>query len=403
MKVEQLTVVAAELPMAQPFSHAGAQRQQTASVLVFAEAAGYRGWGEGAPRRYVTGETVESACVAIEAISLGELAKVLELGEFSEAIAQLSRLDIDALLGTVEPMPAAAAAVELALFDLICQIHQKSGQQALHSRAGTQRDQRRTSVGTSVSYVVDLSGDPAEKLGRLSRAAVAAIKHVKVKISDDLEDSLARVGRVRELFGSKTAIALDVNGAWNAADAVSAAKRFAPLSIAWIEEPVAPRDWKTMRAIRAETNIPVMLDESFSSAADLVAASEQQAADLVNIRISKCGGLLSSIKLLELAAEHGLKAQLGVHVGEIGPLWAAMRLLAVSQPELVTVEAGKHHEWFPEPLTTPAIAVDRERYVLPNRWGADALGLGLQPSSYLLESLNRPSTTHQREMRGISL
>lgn len=396
MKLDSLQVIAAEVPMAQPFSHAGAKRQTTASVLVFVAAAGHTGWGEGAPRSYVTAETVESARSAIQSLDPAVLEAVLAVPDFAAAITALRELDVEAALGGGRPMPAAAAAVELALFDLICGIHRKTGFEALKSQECFASVLRSEVAASPVSFVVDLSSSVAEKTSVLSPEAIASIRHVKVKVSADLDDCLQRVRQVREIFGPDAAVVLDVNGAWTPEVALAAVRRLAPLSIGWIEEPVGPRDWATMRTLRQESGIPIMLDESFSSRSDVEAAKAHEAADLVNIRISKCGGLLRSLSLLQAAQDFGLRAQLGVHVGEIGPLWAAMRLLAGSYSGLVTVEAGKHDQWFPEPLTEPAIALDRNQYLLPAP-SAEGIGLGLLPSAHLRRTLESRQKTHGEE------
>ncbi|MDN5669148.1 MAG: hypothetical protein L0G87_12215 [Renibacterium salmoninarum] len=396
MKLDSFRVAAAELPMARPFSHAGAKRQTTASVLVFAEASGHTGWGEGAPRSYVTAETVESAQAAIEALDLDLLDRVLAVPDFAGAITALRELDLEAALGGPVPMPAAAAAVELALFDLICSIHRKTGFEALQSQESFASILRSEAVASPVSFVVDLSSGVAAKTSALSPEAIASVRHVKVKVSADLDDCVQRVLQVREVFGPDATVVLDANGAWTPELAHAAVRRLAGLSIGWIEEPVGPRDWPTMRSLREASGIPIMLDESFASRSDLEAAAAHGAADLVNIRISKCGGLLRSLSLLRVAHGLGLRAQLGVHVGEIGPLWGAMRLLAGSYAGLATVEAGKHDQWFPEPLTEPAIAVDRDRYLLPAPAGR-SIGLGLRPSANLRRTLESSQETHREE------
>jgi L-alanine-DL-glutamate epimerase-like enolase superfamily enzyme len=233
----------------------------------------------------------------------------------------------------------------------------------------------------SVSLVLDLAHDPVSEAKRLGPSAVAAVRHLKLKADADTEACLSRVAAARAAFGPQVRIAVDANCAWSTAAAVRAASALRPLGIVWIEEPLAPRDWNGLRAVREDGGVPIMLDESCTGVADLALAADHGAVDYVNVRISKCGGLFPAVALAAAARERGLGAQLGVHVGEIGPLWAAGRLLACGLAGLAAAEAGRQDEWFPEPLTQPPYRVDRTRYLAPP---LTRPGLGVEPTAALL-------------------
>jgi L-alanine-DL-glutamate epimerase-like enolase superfamily enzyme len=387
--IERIEIHPVRIPMQRPFVHAGARRSQTASVLVALDVGNVRGWGEGAPRQYVTGETVSTAMDALGAIEPATLNKLVDLTDLTTAMRDLARTDLARMVGGGEQrMPAAAAALEIALFDLACRLHDRDGLSALRCVPGASALLRHTAAtSVAVSFVLDLAGDPGAAIDRLAPESLDAIRHVKLKATADIEDCVRRVAVVRDRFGQATRISVDVNGAWAGQQAVRAARRLRPLGVAWLEEPVAARDWATMREIRESGGVPVMLDESCASTADLDAATRTGAADYVNARISKCGGIVATIGLIAAAAERGIGAQLGVHVGEVGPLWAAARLVSCAVDALVTVEAGKQDEWFSAALTDPAYAVDRRRYVVePLR----AIGIGVTPNETLLEWIRRP-------------
>jgi muconate cycloisomerase len=71
-----------------------------------------------------------------------------------------------------------------------------------------------------------------------------------------------------------------------------------------------------------------MLDESLCGWPDGVAAIEKKTTDFFNVRLSKCGGLIPSLRLIALARRHGLGVQLGCHPGETAILSAAGRHVA---------------------------------------------------------------------------
>jgi muconate cycloisomerase len=62
--------------------------------------------------------------------------------------------------------------------------------------------------------------------------------------------------------------------------------------------------------------------------------------DLFNVRLSKCGGFLASLRLVQYAKLHGLGCQLGCQVGETAILSAAGRHFASSVGGLRYVEGS---------------------------------------------------------------
>lgn len=379
--IEAIDAYPVEIPMDRPFLHARSSRARTASVLVSVAVAGCRGWGEGAPRSYVTNETVQTVVDALGRVDPRILAELIDFGDFTTAMRDLAGCDFTRLFGVSRRMPAAAAALEIALFDLICQLHQRPGLSGLGSVPEASALINRRASAVPVSFVVDLAG-VAERIEQLHPESLAAIRHVKVKVTADVADSVRRVAVVRERFGSATQISVDVNGDWDRATAVAAARQLVGLGVAWIEEPVAPRSWEVLREIRESTGMAVMLDESCTGLADLDIAAERAAADYVNVRISKCGGIFPTLALINAARERSLGAQLGVHVGEVGPLWAAARLVSCAVDSLAAVEAGKQDEWFPVPLTDPPYAIDRVTWMAEP---LDGIGIGIVPTGTLLE------------------
>jgi len=94
-----------------------------------------------------------------------------------------------------------------------------------------------------------------------------------------------------------------------------------------------------------------MLDESLTGMADAQAAIAGNTCDLFNIRLSKCGGFLSSLRLAALADAAGLGYQLGCHPGETGMLSAAGRHWACSVANVRYVEGSYDRYLFRRLLT----------------------------------------------------
>ena len=113
-----------------------------------------------------------------------------------------------------------------------------------------------------------------------------------------------------------------------------------PFDITAVEQPVAACDLEGMRRVRQETGLKVIADESLVIFDDAVNLIREQACDVFNVRVSKCGGLISSLRIAELGLEAGVKVQVGAQVGETSLLSAAGRHLAAHLPEVEYVEGS---------------------------------------------------------------
>jgi muconate cycloisomerase len=151
-------------------------------------------------------------------------------------------------------------------------------------------------------------------------------EHVKVKVGR--EDDLERVRIVSTVFGPGVHLRLDANGVWSAPRAIEVLRSMRELPIHSVEQPCAADDLIGLRSVREETGVPVMADESLASLDDARRLIAGDAVDLFNIRVGKCGGLLGSMRLLEMARDAGLDCHLGTLVGETGILSTAGEIFA---------------------------------------------------------------------------
>ncbi len=379
--IEAVAVYTVMVPMRRAFGHARISRSQAESVLVRVTLDGVEGWGEGAPRPYVTNETLDSCVSALTRFDVETLDRLLEWDSFEATVASLARLDLPRLLGGLAAAPAAAAALEIALLDALCRVHQRPLGDVLRLAGVPSQALRLSPSDASVSLVVDLARELDDLLGSLPTQTVRALRHVKVKAATDPEATIARLADVRLRVGYDVQLSLDVNGSWPPQTLKAVAPRLLAFELCWVEEPTTPRAWAAMRWLRTDLGLGVMLDESCVDVADLDLAVACDAASHVNIRVSKCGGVLRAVALLARAERHGLGYQLGVQVGETGPLWAAGRTLATMLADAATIEAGRQDEWFVEALTDPPFSIDRIRYIVAALPGH---GIGVKPSRALL-------------------
>jgi muconate cycloisomerase len=124
-----------------------------------------------------------------------------------------------------------------------------------------------------------------------------------------------------------------------------------------------------------------MLDESLCGLEDARRAADRGTCDLFNLRLSKCGGFIPSLRLAQFARQRGLGCQLGCQVGETALLSAAGRAFAAGVAGLRYVEGSYDRHLVKEALGTKDLTF---------RWGgwAPALsepGLGVQLDGGALE------------------
>ncbi len=136
---------------------------------------------------------------------------------------------------------------------------------------------------------------------------------VKLKIDSvrDLPLDVARVREVRAAVGGDVAIRLDGNGVYTVPQAIRLCRAIEEFEIESLEQPVQAHDLKGMADIRRAIGIPLMADESVHSMHDALAVIELRAADIIKLKISKCGGLGPSRRIAELCQAADIEVMVG--------------------------------------------------------------------------------------------
>lgn len=342
------------VPFRHAFAHASARRTEAANVVVRVTAPdGLVGLGEGCPRDYVTGETVAGALAWLEGRGRAVAAEVRDLAGLRAWLAG----DAD----DIDRNPSAACALELALLDLFAR---REGQ-PVEDLLGSPRLARPLKA-TAVYGVTSPLAFAAQRL----RFLLAGMSDAKLKLTGD---PVVDASRARNL----ARVRLDGNNLWSDADAAAAALQPAA-PFAWaVEEPVAARDWAGMRRVAEATGLALVLDESFTRLADLHAAPD--VPRLVNLRISKLGGVVRSLKALAEARARGFGIIVGAQVGETGVLARAGVLLAATAGEaLQGFEGAYGTHLLARDVVRPSVTFDRRGSVVPGRtYDPAAAGWGL--------------------------
>ncbi len=326
MIIRRAEILVIGIPFRFTFRHALAARSVGENVLVRLESdAGVVGFGECAPRGYVTGETPESVVEALRVRWLPRIVGVriasLEAatGMLGEYAVRLPRSE-----------HAAFCAFELALLDVVARTAGRSAGEIL---GPVRRDHVRYS-GVVSSDEVDLARRTCEMLTQLRVGAV------KIKVGRALADDCRVLESARTTLGSECSIRIDANGAWLPEQALAAIAAFAPYGVESVEQPVTPEDLAGLAYVTARSPIPVLADESLASFEDAERLASLRACHGFNIRISKCGGLINSARIARVAGDSGLSCMLGAQVGETAVLSAAGRQFATRIDGLLQLEGS---------------------------------------------------------------
>jgi len=293
---------------------------------------GTMGYGEGVARPYVTGENVESSLNYIQqtiwpSIAQSEFSAITPGPDPIDSLSQVYRAIPDNVTDGVVAFHAARAAVEIAIVDGLLKRQQMSLAQILPPK--------RTEV---VYSGVITAGSIAKAEQHARHFKLFGIKQLKIKIGG--ADSLARVEAVRQTIGPDASLRVDANGDYNLASAIAMLADIAPFNIASVEQPIPRGDPMDLASVRRNSTIPIMADESLVTLDDARALIAVNACDYFNLRLSKCGGIVRTLEMARLAADAGLRIQLGSQVGETAVLSAAGRHMAAYLDDISFVEGS---------------------------------------------------------------
>jgi len=375
MRVRELTAWHVRVPLKKAIQHASPTRTDTDNVIVRCVLDdGIEGFGEGVPRDYVTGETIDFSIDLLKRTDLGK-----QLGgcdDFIQVVHLAERLKLAPTDGDERMIQgnAARCAVELAVLDAFGRAFGEPLMNVTRILAPELYEPRE---GVQYSGVI---GNPKGWKARVYPLVYrfAGFKQVKLKVGIPGSDDVQRTRRARRWLGKRIDLRIDANEAWTPAEAAERIRALEPFGITSVEQPVRHEDVAALTEVRKEIPTPVMLDESLCGEVDAERAVRGGWCDLFNLRLSKCGGYIPSLRLAQLAKRHGLGYQLGCQVGETAILSAAGRHFATSVKDIRYAEGSydRHLVW--ESLSAEDLTFRR------NGWApmivAPGLGAAIDPT-----------------------
>lgn len=178
------------------------------------------------------------------------------------------------------------------------------------------------------TWVIGIKG--VDKTVAEAKAKFAAGHQVlKVKIGHNDHDDFEKIRLIRTELGPEVTIRVDANTAYGADDGIRLLSRLEAFDLEMIEQPCRAHDLRAMARLRNALRTPILADESAMSLQDVYNTIDAGAADIINIKLGKVGGLHKARKVAAVAKAAGLPVVIGSNM-ELGPGIAAGAHLAAS-------------------------------------------------------------------------
>lgn len=294
MKITGVKVSLIEAPLITPFKTAlrTVYSIQNVAVTVHTDD-GQIGIGEAAPTHVITGETLSSLRYAIEQV----IAPVIIGIEIDELAVLSERIEQCLYKNT-----SAKAAVEMALYDLWA----KKYGAPLYKLLGGYRSKLTTDITISVNDSAEMVQDSLEAVKR-------GFSILKVKVGKDPQGDVDRVVAIRKAVGKDVILRVDANQGWTPKEAVRIIGQLEDrdTQIELVEQPIHYSDLAGMHYVTNHTQTSILADESVFSPKEALELIERRAADLINIKLMKTGGISKAKQICDIAEASGVACMIG--------------------------------------------------------------------------------------------
>jgi len=293
MKITKVRLGKISVPLRVPFKTALRTVESVEDIIVEIHTdTGHIGYGEAPPTGPITGDT--------QGAIIGALKDHIIPTIMGQDVDQFQSL-IQKMNGSIKGNTSAKAAVDIALWDLYGQLYKTP----VYKLLGGSRKSIKTDITISVNDPDVMREDTKNAVDR----GYEALK-VKVGVNPDLD--VARLQAVRDAAPDQI-IRIDANQAWSPKEAVRILNSMQEkgLNLELVEQPVIAHDLEGLKYVTERSHVPVLADEAVFSARDALNIMHQGAADLVNIKLMKTGGLYNALQIASAAEVYGVQCMIG--------------------------------------------------------------------------------------------
>ena len=294
MKITKVRLGRISVPLRTPFKTALRSVSSVEDVIVEIHTdCGAVGYGEAPPTGAITGDTTGAIIGAIQ----DHIGKSI-IGRDVDELEDLLQIVQKCIVGN----SSAKAAVDMALWDLYGPLYNIP----VYKLLGGAKKQIITDITISVN-------DPDIMVKDALTALDRGYDCLKMKVGVNPKLDVERLSAVRNAVGKDVVIRIDANQAWQPKEAVRILNKMQEqgLDIELVEQPVKAHDFEGLKYVTDRSYVPVLADEAVFSPEDAMTIMKMGAADLVNIKLMKCGGIYNALKIASAAEVFGVECMIG--------------------------------------------------------------------------------------------
>lgn len=318
MKITDIKLAKLRVPLKTPFKTALRTVESIEDIVVMVHTdTGHVGYGEAPATAVITGDTHGSIIEAID--------RIIKPKIIGQDVSELNHI-VGLIQNGIIRNYSAKAAVEMAVYDLWGQLYDAP----LYKMLGGGVPTISTDITISVDYIDKMVADSLEAIDR-------GFETLKIKVGKDIGVDIERVKAIYAAVEGKALLRLDANQGWTPKEAVYALNKLedAGVRLELVEQPVKARDIDGMKFITERVNTPVMADESSFGPREVIELIKMRAADIINIKLMKTGGISNAIKIADICSVYDMQCMIGCMLESSISVSAAVHL-AVAKSNVIT-------------------------------------------------------------------
>lgn len=354
MKIKKITAKKLKLELIEPFTVAIGTISYTETVIVKLETeSGLIGYGEGSGVEFVTGELADSIVQAINYLS----PYIYDINVYE--IAHIHKIMDSKLVGN----GASKAAIDLAVYDVLS----KAAQLPLYKYLGGAVNH----IKADMTVGLDTPENMAKEAYRIKKNHFS---HIKIKAGANVKDDIETIIKIREAVGNDIHLKVDANQGWCVTDAIKIIKVYESFGVDAVEQPVPAWDIEGLKYIRNRSSVKIMADESCFTAKDAIKLIKQEAVDMINIKLMKCGGIYPALAINTIAENANVRCMLGCMM-ESKIAIAAGCALAAATENIEIADLDSFRYYLPLENIQGDFVISHDNIILPDTFG---IGLSLK-------------------------
>jgi len=321
-------------------------------ILLLKDEEGNVGLGEGVPTYpYFEGETTDDVIAGIR--SLSKLALGRDYAELGSTVDSMWKSGVRSR--------SAVAAFDIGIHDLFSKMIGVPLCRLLGAQKGSM----------DTSYTIGIAS-PEEMAAEAERIASEGFTRIKIKVGTGVEEDIKRVEAIAGALDEGRKISVDANQAYSLEQATTLCGFLSRVEqIEFLEQPLPKDRIKETAILRKRTGVRIMLDEAVRDVKQVMTAVENEAADYVNVKLMKVGGIRAASEIASVCRAAGVKCMVGCYSdNSIGIAAGAHFALATDIVEFADLDSDL--------MCPKVLARDEGAWVREGKRGVGSLpGLGI--------------------------